>query len=263
MPLFWTEAGSGPPLVLLHGFPFDQSVWNNQQAALAPRYRVITPDLRGHGRSPGFSGPASIDALADDIIELLDHLGITAPVAVGGLSMGGYIALSLAARYPERLGALMLIDTRAAADSDEAAQNRLTLATRIDAEQSSEPVVQGSLPRLFAPGTYIQQPEVVESVRKIMQATNPGTLSACLRAMAHRVDRSDDLRLITAPTLVIAGDQDVISTPQEAHEIAGQIPNATVAIIPSAGHLACLENPNEVNKAIQSFLDHWMPAVSR
>ncbi len=263
MPLFWTEAGTGTPLVLLHGFPFDQSVWQFQQTELSWKFRVITPDLRGHGRSPGFTGPTSIDRLADDVIAFLDQAQIQEPVILGGLSMGGYIALSLAARYPERLAALLLIDTRAGADSAEAAQNRLNLATRIDAEQSSQPVVEGFLPRLFAPATYVEQPDIVDKVRMLMQNTSPLTLSTCLRAMADRPDRTADLARISVPTLVIVGEEDPISPPQEAQEIARSIPRGEVKVIPRAGHLACLENPEAVNAAIHMFLDSHLPPQSR
>ena len=256
MPLSWTEAGDGPTLVLLHGFPLDQSVWTQQRAELSPKFRVLTPDLRGHGNSPGFQESTSIDAMADDVISFLDERQIQGPVALGGLSMGGYIAISLAVRYPHRLSALLLIDTRAAADSPEAARNRLALAERTEAENSSEAVAQAFLPRLFAPGTYADQPGIVKATRKVMAATAPATLCACLQAMAVRPDRTGNLPEIEMPTLVIAGAEDPISTPQEAQEIAALLPRSEVAIIPRAGHLACLENPIAVNAAISQFLNH-------
>jgi pimeloyl-ACP methyl ester carboxylesterase len=257
MELARVESGpaDGPPLVLLHGFPFDHSIWDHQRAELSDRRRVVALDLRGHGRSATAETDFAIDRQADDVLETLDTIGLTGPVALGGLSMGGYVALSIAARHPERLRALLLIDTRAAADAPEAAANRLALASRLEAEGSAEPVAQAFLPRLFGPLTHQRNPGAVEAVGRLIRATPLATLAGCLRAMAARPDRTADLATIRIPTLVVAGEHDVITTPEEARGMAEALPLGRLAIIPEAGHLTCLENPEAATGVLHAFLD--------
>src|SRR5215468_1543440 len=147
MRLAYSDEGPGPAVVLLHGFPLGRGMWIDQTHGLGSIYRVIAPDLRGHGDSPSPEGVYTMDEMADDVIELLDTLHLDGPVVVGGLSLGGYVALSMVARYPERIRALMLMDTRAGADTPEAAQKREEMAQAVIAAGNASPVVASMIPR--------------------------------------------------------------------------------------------------------------------
>jgi pimeloyl-ACP methyl ester carboxylesterase len=254
MLLAHADNGPGPVVVLLHGFPLDRTMWAGQVGDVGSVYRLITPDLRGFGYSAAPDEPATIDAMADDVIETLDALGLSEPVVLGGLSMGGYVALSAALRYPARFRALMLLDTKAAPDTAEAAEVRHTLARQIDESGDFGPVADGMVPRLFSPVTRQTRPELIEPLLAVMRRTVPRAASAALRAMAARPDRRGDLARITMPTLVLVGSDDVISPPDEARSIASALPDARLDIIPGAGHLAPVEKQTETNRAILTFL---------
>jgi pimeloyl-ACP methyl ester carboxylesterase len=254
MLLAFGDDGPGPVVVLLHGFPLDRSMWSAQVGKIGSLYRLITPDLRGHGATAAPDGIYTIDAMADDVIETLDGLQLRQPVVLGGLSMGGYIALSLVARYPERWRGLILMDTKAGADTPEAATNRENLAHRVEESGDTSPVVDGMLPRLFSPTSLIQHADAISSVREQMFRTNPRAIVGALRGMAARPDRTIDLPRIGVPSLVLVGEDDAITPPSEAKTMAGAIPGARLEIIPQAGHLAPIENHAAVNQAILSFL---------
>jgi pimeloyl-ACP methyl ester carboxylesterase len=229
-------------------------MWNEQITGIGSTYRVIAPDLRGFGESPVPEGVYTMDAMADDVVELLEALEIMGPVVVGGLSMGGYVALSLVARYPTRVRALMLMDTRAAADTPEAAQGREKTAQAVLAADSAVPVVETLLPRIFASTTLEQRPERVEPLKAIMDQTAPQGIVGALRGMASRPDRRGDLPKIAVPTLVLVGEHDVVTPPAEASAMAESIPNARFEVIPDAAHMAPYENPAAANAAILRFL---------
>lgn len=254
MLLNYSDDGPGPVVVLLHGFTLDLTVWDTQRETLGSIYRVIAPDLRGHGRSAAPEGIYPIDDLADDVVELLDSLKISEPVVLGGLSMGGYVALSIAVRYPKRLRGLMLVNTRAAADSPETAQVREQQARQIDATGDVTPVVAMMLPKLFGPTTQTRRGDLVERTGAVMRQTPARGVSGSLRGMANRPDRTADLRRIALPTLVMAGEADAMIPVEESRRMACALPNAELAIIPDAGHLAPLENPGAANAAILRFL---------
>jgi 3-oxoadipate enol-lactonase len=254
MLLAYDDDGPGPVVVLLHGFPLNRSMWSAQQANVGSTYRVIAPDLRGHGETAAPDGIYAIDDMADDVLELLDALQLRQPIVLGGLSMGGYIALSLIARHPERVRALMLMDTRAGADSPAAALGREELAKKVEASQSARPVVDAMLPKLFSPTTRSLHPEPMDPVRRMMEETPARALAGALRGMAARPDRTSDLAGIKVPTLVLVGADDTVTPPDEARAMAEAIPGAQLEIIPDAGHLAPLENPAASNAAILRFL---------
>ena len=173
MRLAYADEGPGPAVVLLHGFPLSRAMWQEQRTAIGSTYRMIAPDLRGHGESPAPEGVYTMDEMADDVIELLETLHITEPVVLGGLSMGGYVALSLVARYPRRVRALMLMDTRAGADTPEAAQGRETTARSVLEANSAAAVAAGMVPKLFTKLTIEDRPERVEPMRKVMEKSPP------------------------------------------------------------------------------------------
>jgi pimeloyl-ACP methyl ester carboxylesterase len=249
------DVGSGPVVVLLHGFPFDHAMWAEQLAALAPTHRVIAPDLRGYGQSEATPDSVyEVDEFADDVLETLDALGVAGPVVVGGLSMGGYVALAIAERFPERLRGLMLLDTRAGADTPEAAANRLTAAEHIESSGEIGPLLATMLPKLFAPATQADRPEVIDRIAATMRHAPSAVVAATLRGLAARPDRTALLPRIAVPTLVLVGVDDAITPPAEARAMAAALPRATLVEIPAAGHLAPVENPPAANAAIRSFL---------
>lgn len=259
MALASVESGQGAPVVLLHGFPLDHTLWDGQAAAFSPGFRIITPDLPGHGNSPILAGLMTVDRMADSVIALLEELNITEPVTLGGLSMGGYVALSVAARYPERLRALMLFDTKSAADTPAAAALREKNARAIDETGSTEDFLRGMLPKLFADSTRRNAPEVVAETEAIMRRSLPEGVSATLRALASRPDRTEILAKIAVPTLVVVGEEDAISPPEEMKRMAEMIPRCRFSVIPHAGHLSPLENPSAVNLTMGTFLDELGP----
>ena len=256
MLLSYDDNGPGPVVVLLHGFPLDRTMWSGQIGELGAAYRLITPDLRGHGRSVAPPDRVyTIDSMADDVVETIESLGLKEKVVLGGLSMGGYVALSAVRRYPDYFRALMLLDTKASSDTPEAARGREATADQIEASGLTDDLVKGMVPRLFASITREQRPELVEPMIAVMAATSPRTIAASLRGMAARPDRTKDLMRINLPTLVLVGGEDVITPISDARAMVEELPKATFVIVPDAGHMAPLENRWATNMAILGFLD--------
>lgn len=248
----YDDEGTGVPLVLLHGFPFDRTMWRDQVAALSDRYRVIAPDLRGLGETTLGDLPATMDEMARDIVALLDHLDLRR-VILGGLSMGGYVSLAFYRRFDLRVRGLMLFDTRAQADTFEARQGREQLAQRAENE-GIEAVVEAFLPKLLAPATYENRPEVVERLREMMMRTTPEGAAAALRGMAMRSDSVGMLDRVMAPTLVVVGSEDAITPVADAQMLKGRTMGARLEIIQGAGHVSNLEAPDEFNRIVATFL---------
>lgn len=254
MRLAYVDQGPGPAVVLLHGFPLSNAMWVEQLSAIGSVYRVIAPDLRGHGASPAPEGVYTMDEMADDVIELLDTLHISEPIVVGGLSLGGYVALSLVLRFPQRVRGLMLMDTQAGADTPEAAATREATARSVIEAGSAAPIVDPMLQRLFAPLTQEERPERVEPLRAVMEQTTARGIAGTLRGMAIRPDRRADLAGISVPTLVLVGEDDVITPPTVARSLAEAIPGARLEVISKSGHMAPYENPSVANTVILRFL---------
>ncbi|WP_165063864.1 alpha/beta fold hydrolase [Paludisphaera rhizosphaerae] len=259
MLLAYTDQGTGPVVVLLHGFPLSRAMWDAQVHALSASHRVVAPDLRGHGESPAPDGTYTMDQMADDVAELLDGLGIVEPVVLGGLSMGGYVALAFALKHPNRLRGLILADTRAAADAPEAARLREETAQSVSREGRTATVVETMIPRLFARTTLQNRPGLVSAMQEVMERTSASGVIGALLGMARRPDRRDRLGEIIAPTLVVVGQEDVVSPPEEARAIAEALPNSQLAIIPHAGHLAPYEDPEAFNAVVLAFLKDVHP----
>ncbi|HEX2042193.1 MAG TPA: alpha/beta fold hydrolase [Acidimicrobiales bacterium] len=252
--LHYLDAGTGDPaVVLLHAFPVNAGMWQEQIAALAPRWRVVAPDLPGFGQSPAApDGEATIDGWADRVAELIGSLGL-GPVAVLGLSMGGYVAFSLLRRHPHLVAGLVLADTRAAADSPEVLQRRTDQQQKV-ADGKVDEVFEAQVGTLLSEETKAQRPDVVERVRALMTSTPPDTVVAALEAMKHRADATGELGGIEVPVLVLVGEHDGPSPPDVARSMAEAVPNGRLEVLPGAGHLSNLEAPEAFNRALQSFL---------
>jgi pimeloyl-ACP methyl ester carboxylesterase len=252
--LYYVDRGAGRVVLLVHGFPLDHSMWSAQIETLVPHYRVIAPDLRGFGRSPaGGDEVAGMEQFAADLAALLDRLGIGEPVVLAGLSMGGYVAFQFWKQYAARLRGLILCDTRAAADSPEAARLRGQTADRLLREGPAV-LIETMLPRLVAPATVRQRPEIVAGLGDVIVRGNAQGLAAALRGMARRPDFTQLLGAIACPTLLVVGSEDVISPPAEMAAIARAMPAARLVEIAGAGHMSPLERPAELNAAVLQFL---------
>jgi pimeloyl-ACP methyl ester carboxylesterase len=234
-------------------------MWAPQFDAIPEGWRFIAPDLRGFGSSERGSALLSIDLFADDVVGLLDHLEIEQAV-ISGLSMGGYVALSLAHRYAHRVRALVLTATRASADSEEAIKTRRELALRTR-QEGSQVVVDSMLPKLLGGNTRIQHPEIVEFVRNMMATTTPEAMAGALVAMAHRHDYRDMLNRIDVSAMIVRGDQDEIIAREEMDLLARAIRGAKYEVIPNVGHLPNLEAPDVFNQLLLNFLNFLPPAL--
>jgi len=244
----YDSVGRGPALVLLHAFPFDSRMWRQTAAALAGQRQVITPDMRGFGLSDGGAGDFSIADLADDVARLLDALKLSA-ATVGGLSMGGYVALAFARHHRDRLKSLILADTKAAADTPEARQGRQAAIELVES-QGVAALLEKQIPRLLAAAAS----EGLRAEVRALGAQPVDTVVAAIRALRDRPDRSAELPAITSPTLIVVGSEDALSAPAEARSMAAAMPNARVVEIPGAGHLSNLENPDAFAAALAGFV---------
>jgi 3-oxoadipate enol-lactonase len=242
----YTQRGEGVPLVLLHGFPLDQRIWADQLERLGSMCRLILPDLRGFGQSIG-GGSFTIESLADDVHELLRRIDAL-PCILGGLSMGGYVTFAFAQKYPADLRALILIDTRAAADTPQARQGRDGM-TELARTAGAAAVAEQMLPRMAAPNA-----PCAARLRSIMEECPAQTIQYACAAMRDRQDYTDLLPRISAKTLLIFGAQDQITPAEIGQSLRQTIPKSTLRVIAGAGHMAPMEQPDHVNSAIARFL---------
>ena len=256
------DEGKGPVVLFVHGFPLNHKMWAPQIEALRDKYRVIAPDLRGFGESSVSPGTVTMRQFADDLAGVLDELGIKEPITFCGLSMGGYIAWQFVENYPKRLKALILCDTKASPDNEEAAQNRHKLAESV-LKNGAEVVAQAMPEKLFAKQTLEENKAIVDQCKQMMLETDPEGIAAALRGMAERPDMSALLPSIELPTLIIVGEEDQITTVEEMSKMAEAIPQATFLKVETAGHMAPLEEPEIVNPAIKEFLGEVPPAKSK
>jgi 3-oxoadipate enol-lactonase len=244
--------GDGPAVLFLHGYPFDHTIWTHQVAALEGWCR-IAPDLRGMGQSDAPDLGYSMETYAADLAELLDLLGARDVVLVG-LSMGGYVALEFLRRWRERVRALVLVDTRAEADSPEGRLARESSAA-MAREQGAAAIAETMLPKVLGASTLSGAPTTVERVRAMMAATPVAGIVGALGAMRDRQDSTPLLgELAGLPTLVLVGDEDEVTPPAQAKAMAEAIPGASLVVIRSAGHVCPLERPVETTDAIVAFL---------
>lgn len=248
--LYYEDTERGIPVLCIHGFPMDSSMWRNQRP-LTSIARLITPDLRGQGRSVLAEGPYLMESLADDMADLITHLNLDRTVVMG-LSLGGYVALAMYVRHPERFHGLILSNTRAEVDTPEAREGRLRLAMRVHREGTQ--VALNYLDELFSPATHADHPELVDDLKSRVAQAHPDGLAWMQLGMAQRQDASRILPAIHVPTLVLCGEDDVITPPEKMRAMADRIPGAQFAVIPRAGHLSPLENPDDFNREVLTFL---------
>jgi len=240
--------------VLLHAFPLGANQWEPQMRNIPAGWRLITPDLRGFGGSTELD---SISALAitdyaHDIADLLGELSVTHAV-IGGLSMGGYAALALLQSAPQLIDGLVLADTRATADSPEGRANRRNMLALVDREGPSG-VAREMMPKLLGQTTRESNPGVEAQVRRLIKGQSPVAIRSAIHRMMHRPDSTALLPQLTVPALVIVGEEDELTPPEESRRIAEAIPGATLVTIPAAGHLSNLEQPDAFNTALNAFL---------
>lgn len=250
--LAYHDQGDGIPLVFLHAFPLNRSMWIEQELALSSRFRVVTVDLRGHGESDAPLWHYTLDQAADDVIGLLDHLSIGQALFVG-LSMGGYILFALYRRHANRVRGLVFANTRAQADTVEGREGRFQMA-QTAYQNGSSAIADIMIPKLLSPATAHTKPELVRRVRAMIEGNQVSGIAGDLMAMAERPDSVPLLKQITCPAQIIAGELDLPTPPADAQLMADGIPGARLTIIPGAGHLSNLERPDQFNETIRTFV---------
>ncbi|MGP3970409.1 alpha/beta fold hydrolase [Streptomyces sp. 6N223] len=257
--LAYDEHGEGEPLVLVHGHPFDRTMWRPQATAFAREgWRVIVPDLRGYGASAVVPGVTTLGTFARDIAALLDHLGVERFV-LGGLSMGGQIAMECYRLFPRRIRALLLADTFAAAETEEGRRQRNAAADRLLREGMAG-YAEEALPKMIAPGTTESSPDVARHVLAMMRGAPPEGAAAALRGRAERPDYAGMLPRVAVPALVVVGAEDEFTPIPDAQLIHDLVPGSALEVIAGAGHLPNLERPEPFNAALRRFLDALGPS---
>lgn len=250
--LDYRDEGSGIPVIFIHAFPLNQTMWDDQFVALQNHCRTITLDLRGFGSSDVPQGPHLMDQMAADVRGLMTALGIDRAVLVG-LSMGGYVSLAFYRNYSDAVYALVLADTRATADTQEARERRLESATKAERE-GAKAIADDMIPLLLGPTTIERRPAVIERVRRMIEANSPRGIAGAQRGMAERRDSAYLLPAMDLPVLVIAGVEDKLTPVAEAESLRKEISGARLRVIQAAGHLSNLENPEEFNTALSEFI---------
>lgn len=240
-------------MVLIHGYPFNRSLWNEQVEALSSKYRVVAPDLRGFGESDSSEGPATMSRMAQDVAQLMDQLDIPQAV-IGGLSMGGYVALAFYKQFASRVRALVLADTRAQADTEEAKKTRSEHADKALSEGMAG-IADAMLPKLLTPDTVSKRPEVVKRIRDMMLKTKPQGAAAALLGMAQREDQTEFISTIKVPALIVAGREDAITPPADSEAMHAKIVRSRLIVIENAGHVSNLEQTEQFNDALLAFLN--------
>jgi pimeloyl-ACP methyl ester carboxylesterase len=250
--LFYEDGGAGRPLLLIHGFPLSSGIWREQSVGLAGKFRVIAPDLRGFGRSGLPEGNCIMDTYADDMVALLDHLGIDR-AAVCGMSMGGYVLLNMLDRYPERVSAACFMVTKAGADDEAGRTRRRVLADEV-LKTGAEAAAAVFTNVLFSAETAANRPALVDEVRQIMMAATPAGLAAGLLAMRERGDYVGRLDICKVPAMVIGAEDDRAIPPEESRKLAAGLIGSRLCMIGGAGHMVMMEQPELVNHALEEFL---------
>ena len=253
------DIGAGIPLLFIHGYPLSRMMWQPQLEGLSDIARVIAPDLRGHGNSTteissgrNFS-PYSMEMLADDCVHLLDALEIYHPIILCGLSMGGYVSFAFYRKYPHRVAGLILAATRAIADSQAAKENRKVAIDTIKSK-GINPVLDSMLSILISPSSKVGNPALITYVREIMHSVSVEGMVGDLLGMMERPDSTPLLADIKVPTIILVGNEDQIIPISEAEAMHAAISDSKLVILPEAGHLLNLEQPDLFNDVVRDYL---------
>lgn len=251
--IFYWTVGDGPPVVLLHPFPVHHEFWLPVAESLATRYRLILPDLRGHGDSTIGEGPATMQKHAADIARVMDDADVgRAPII--GVSIGGYVIFEFWRRYRGRAAAIGLSNTKAPADSTDARAGRLQAAADV-LEHGTEPFFESMIPKLLGKSTRDNRPDLVTAALGMMRKMSPEDIAQVQRGMAERPDSMDVLKTINVPTLIVTGDEDIMTGVNEAERMRQLIAGSQLRVIQKAGHYSPWEQPQEAAKLLRTFLD--------
>jgi 3-oxoadipate enol-lactonase len=250
--VYWS-LGSGPPVVLLHPFPAHHEFWLPVAESLSTRYRIILPDLRGHGESEIGEGPATMEKHAADLARVLDHANVGRTPLVG-VSIGGYLLFEFWRKSRGRVAALGLCNTKAPADAPEARAGRLQAANDV-LDRGTEPFFESIIPKLFGKTTREARPDLVDGALRMMRKMSPEDVAQIQRGMAVRPDSVETLKTINVPTLLVTGDEDILTGVNEAELMRQHISASQLRVIPKAGHYAPWEQPQDSANILRQFLD--------
>jgi pimeloyl-ACP methyl ester carboxylesterase len=251
--LCYRDIGSGRPIILLHAFPLNQTMWDDQVEVLASGHRVITLDWPGFGQSPARPDRTGLEFWADDLAELMKSLAIDRAV-ICGLSMGGYAAFALYRRYPEIVSALVLANTRAMSDTEEGKRARYEMIELVRSQGVSS-IAKAMIPRLIGETTMRKVPNVAQRVTAMIESGQPEGIAQALLAMANRPDSTGLLPAINCPALIVSGNEDKLIPPTEAEKMNQLLPGSSYELIQDAGHLTNLERPERFNSVLLNFLN--------
>jgi 3-oxoadipate enol-lactonase len=250
--VYWVF-GDGPPILLLHPFPVNHQFWLPMAEVLAPRYRVVMPDLRGHGESGVGEGPATMEKYAADIARVMDDADVgRAPLV--GVSIGGYALFEFWRKHRARAAALGLCNTKAQADGPEARAGRLQAANDV-LERGTEPFFESMIQKVMAKNTRDMRPDLIDGALRMMRKMSPEDVAQVQRGMAARPDSIETLKTINIPTLLVTGDEDAMTGVSEAELMRQHISGSQLRVIPKAGHYSALEQPEEAARLLRQFLD--------
>lgn len=251
--VFYDDLGkSASPVIFLHGFPFDKSMWKNQLETLQSSTRVIACDLRGFGKSRDEKSALNIDLFTSDLIEFMDKLAVEKAI-ICGLSMGGYVALNALQKHPDRFEALILCDTQCIADATEVKEKRYKTIDQIENGGLTE-FYEGFLKNLFHKDSLSDKKEIVERLRSVVFSNTQSSISRGLIAIAERSETCSSLNLIEVPTLIICGREDALTPLEQSEFMHEKIKNSILRVIDNAGHVSNLEQPEQFNKYLSDFL---------
>jgi len=251
--IFYKVTGSGPSVVLLHPFPANHEFWLPVAEFLASRYRLIMPDLRGHGESSIGEGPATMHKHARDVARVMDDAGADHAPFVA-VSIGGYLIFEFWRRFRDRVTALALCNTKAQADPPEARANRLQSADDV-IQRGTEPFFESMLPKLLGETTRRSRPDLAEGALRMMRKMSAEDVAGVQRGMAERQDSVPTLKTINVPTFIITGDEDILTGVAEAELMKRNIPGSEMRVVAKAGHFSPWEQPEEVGRLLRQFLD--------